>query len=467
MEKLNITQLAKAGGARLFGNADTVIERVVIDSRECTENTLFVCIIGDVNDGHRFTENAYELGCKAFLMSDAYAASEMLQKHDDISVVLTQDTQECFRKMAEWYIDFIGVKRIGVTGSVGKTTTKTLTAAVLAKKYSVVSSQKNYNTQLGLCMTSFLADLGTDIIVYEMGMDRKGEIDSYCKWVKPETGIITVIGDSHLERLGSKGNIAKAKFEITNYFKEDDVLIYNSDSPFMDIYSLGRLTKGNYVPIPVGTRDDASVKILNIEDRGLGGIRFGLQLKTESITITLPLLGVHNAINAALAATCGILYNIEVRDIIDALAKVSGADRRLAFEDVNGLLLLDDSYNANPASMCAAIDVLMRIKADRHVAILSDMYELGSDEISGHMIVGSKVGESGVDMLIAVGKKAELMAQMAGEKNSDIKIVCFEKTEESLEKIIELVGPGDAVLVKGSNATKIGSVAAMLRSLKN
>jgi len=467
VKELKIVELAKAGKARLFGNSELVINNIVIDSRETKEASLFVCVVGEVNDGHKFANQSYENGCRAFLMSDINAAEEMLKSHEDAAVLLTQDTVESFKSMAEWYINDLGVKRIGITGSVGKTTTKSLTAAVLSKKYNVVCSQKNYNTQLGLCMTSFLADENTNIIVYEMGMDKSGEIDSYVSWVKPETALITVIGDSHLERLGSKENIAKAKFEITNYMTEENALIFNSDSPFMDMYTLSRMTKCNFAPIPVGSKAEASAKLENIIDKGLAGISFDLVIGHNRASFDLPLLGKHNAINAALAASCGIYYGLSIDEIKDALANVSGTDRRLAFEDIKGLLLLDDSYNANPASMCAAVDVLMGIKAPRHVAILADMYELGIDEISGHRMVGEKVGESGVNLLIAIGQKAEILKSSALSMNPKMLTCTFEKVENSIEDIMKLIGPGDAVLVKGSNATKVSKVAETIRALKN
>ncbi len=466
MKKLKVLDLAKAARGRLFGDANAVIDSIVIDSRETKQGSMFVCIVGDVNDGHKFIDSAYDNACRVFLMSDAETMTSFMQKHDDVTVILAKNTEFAFQKMAEWYLNLICVKKIGVTGSVGKTTTKSLVAAVLSAKYKTVCSQKNYNTHLGLCMTAFLANPDTEVVVFEMGMDRKGEIDEYCSWVKPDTGIITIVGDSHLEKLGSKENIANAKLEITHYMEKKNALIYNSDSPFLDMHSLEKRTKMNFIPIPVGSRNEASVKISNIVDLGLEGISFDLSLQDEEIHINLPLLGTHNASNAALAVTCGILYDVPTPAICKALADVSGTDRRLAFEDINGLLLLDDSYNANPASMAAALNVLSKISAPRHVAILADMYELGEDEKLGHIQTGEKAGELGVDLLIAIGKNANLMAEGALSKSDKISVVKYPDVHSSAETIITLLGPGDAVLVKGSNSTKVSEIAEMIRGLK-
>lgn len=475
MTSLKVIDLAKAAKARLFGDANAVVTNIVIDSRECEEGSMFVCVAGENTDGHKYVEQAYENGARVFLMSNITATEEFTRKHSDITLVFVKDTEFAFMLMANWYMTLIGVKKVAVTGSVGKTTTKSLVAAVLAQKYKTVCSQKNYNTQLGICMTAFLANPDTEIIVFEMGMDRKGEIHDYCAWVKPDTAIITVIGDSHLEKLGSKEAIADAKLEITDFLEYGDALIYNSDSPFLDLHTLSKKTKMNYVPIPVGSRDEASVKLLSIIDGGLSGISFDLKTKYEDLHIRLPLLGKHNAINAALAVTCGMLYDVPSEAIVQALSQVSGTDRRLAFEDINGLLLLDDSYNANPASMKAALEVLMGIKARRHVAILADMYELGEDEEEGHKEVGAKAAELGVDFLVAIGNNSKLMAdaafekiqEMESDKQSPMSITRFPDTVSAMEKIMGLIGRGDAVLIKGSNATKVSAIAEMIRSLKS
>lgn len=466
MDSTRIKDLAKAAKARLFGNANLSVINIVIDSRETKPATLFVCIVGDNNDGHKYVDSAYDNGCRAFLMSDANVAAELMQKHDDVGIVLTADTEEAFRAMAEWYLNTLNVKKIGVTGSVGKTTTKSLVHAVLSEKYKTVCNDKNYNTKLGLCMTTFKANRDTEVIVYEMGMDRAGEIDEYCSWVKPDTAIITIVGDSHLERLGSKDAIADAKLEITHYLKQSDSLIYNSDSPFLDMFTLSKKTKMNFTPCPVGTMRDAVMHIKKIKDNGLKGIEFDLIGQDQNMHIVLPLLGKHNATNAALAASCGILYQVPAEKIIKALANASGTDRRLAYEDINGLTLLDDSYNANPASMAAGLEVLASVKAKRHVAILADMYELGEDEEEGHRKTGEKAGELGVNLLIAIGRNASLMADGALSKSKRISVVKFIDVESAAERIMSLLAPGDAVLVKGSNATKVSEIAAMIRSMK-
>ncbi|MBR5926342.1 MAG: UDP-N-acetylmuramoyl-tripeptide--D-alanyl-D-alanine ligase, partial [Firmicutes bacterium] len=353
MRTLQLSTLAMVSKSKLIGNLANSATSFVIDSRQAFDGTIFVCVKGPNNDGHKYAESAYNQGCRVFVMSDFAACDAMCSAHSDASVIFCDNTEDAFRDMAKWYIDYLGVKKVAVTGSVGKTTTKTLTAKVLASRYNVVSSQKNYNTHLGICMTSFLADENTDIIVYEMGMDHTGEIEGFCSWVNPDTCLITLIADSHLERLGSKEAIADAKLEITKFMSDDKALIYNCDSPFLDKENLIRRTKMNFMPVPVGFGEEASVRIADVRVRGLVGLSFDMIVRDEIREVKLPLLGKHNASNAALAVVCGMIYGIPMKDAAAALSDVSGVEKRLASEDVNGVLLLDDSYNANPASMAA------------------------------------------------------------------------------------------------------------------
>lgn len=465
MKELSTMILADAAHAKLLGREDTAVKDIVIDSRAAGPEVMFVCIIGEINDGHKFAESAYGLGSRVFLMSDEKAAEAMLSAHDDACVILCDDTNIAFRDMAKWYIDDLGVRKIGVTGSVGKTTTKALTAAVLAEQYNVVCAQKNYNTHLGMCMTSFLADDSTDFIVFEMGMDRKNEIHEYCEWVRPETALITVIADSHLERLGSHEAIADAKLEITHFMTDECRLIYNADSPFLDDENLKNRTKMNFTAIPVGKGKDAAFVLSDVELKGIGGVSFRLTGGGESHTFELPLLGEHNAANAALAIACGMQYGIPMELAAAALKNARGTEKRLAFEHVNGMLLLDDSYNANPASMIAGLSVLDNVEAERKIAVLADMYELGSDEIPGHFKVGEKAGEV-CDVLFAAGKHADLYEEGARKVSERIKVFKFPDAKAAEDAVLAFVKSGDAVLVKGSNSTKVSVIAEKIRDLK-
>ncbi len=463
MKLTDIRFLAAAAEGRLFGEDGIQVGSVCIDSRKAQAGSLFVCIKGESNDGHDFAPGAYESGCRAFLMTDPQKASDFLQTHTDTAIVLAQDARQALRAMAAAYIGQFSLKRIAVTGSVGKTTTKELTAAVMSAKYRTVRTQKNLNTDLGLALTCFLADETTEAVVFEMGMDRKGEIEEDCSWIRPECCIITNIGISHLEKLGSREAIADAKLEITKHMDPQDPLIYNCDSDFLGRADLDERTARNFVAVPVGTSEEAEIRITDVTDRGAEGISFELSRKRSSIRVDLPLLGVHNAGNAALAFACGLWYGISPAACAEALAGASGETGRLSAEDLGDVYLIDDSYNASPASMAAALGVLASVKAGRRVAVLADMYELGSAETEGHIKTGEKAAECGVDLLIAVGESAKYYVQGALSVSSKMSAVRFPSADAAAARISSLVMPGDAVLVKGSNSTGVGRVAEALR----
>ncbi|MBR5756910.1 MAG: UDP-N-acetylmuramoyl-tripeptide--D-alanyl-D-alanine ligase, partial [Firmicutes bacterium] len=203
-----------------------------------------------------------------------------------------------------------------------------------------------------------------------------------------------------------------------------------------------------------------------VRDRGLDGISFEMIFRDEIREVKLPLLGKHNASNAALAVVCGMIYGIPMKDAAEALSDVSGVEKRLASEDVNGVLLLDDSYNANPASMAAALDVLSSVDAKRKIAVLADMYELGSDEREGHIQTGFKAAEC-ADILVAIGGNADLFEQGAKDAKSDIEIIKFSDTNAAKQSVLDMLRSGDAVLVKGSNSTKVSTIAEEIRKLKH
>ena len=202
MERTSLDFLSKACSGKILGNREAFVTGVKIDSREAGSGDLFVCVVGEINDGHRFAEGAYGNGCRVFLMSDEEAARQLTEKHDDASVILAGDTVKAFEQMADSYLSRFDVKKVAVTGSVGKTTTKMLTAAVMSAKYRTICTQKNLNTNLGLSMTAFNADSTTEAIVFEMGMDGRGQIAEDVSFIRPELAVITNIGVSHMEQIG-------------------------------------------------------------------------------------------------------------------------------------------------------------------------------------------------------------------------------------------------------------------------
>ena len=350
-------------------------------------------MIGEINNGHNYVKSAYDLGCRAFLVS------QDIPELPGSVVIRVDDTMEGFKRMAEAYVAQFNVRKVGVTGSVGKTTTKMLTAAVASAKYKTVCSRKNLNTHLGVCLTCFLADETTQCIVFEMGMDHKGEIEEYVTWVKPEIAIITNVGVSHMERLGSRDAIADAKLEIVLPFTDECTLVVNSRSDYLKTEKEIReraLNKSNFKIVLVG--QDIDYK--DVKNKGENGIEFYV----NNVKFELPLLGEHNALDACLAIAAGLQMGISLEEASAALKNVIATDRRLKAVKIGGIYLLDDS----PDSMKAGISALCGVDAKRRIAVLGDMLELGGADESGHTEVGRFAAESGVDMIIAVGSRKDL-----------------------------------------------------------
>ncbi len=465
MRTTELSFLAQACGGRLIGKTDNKVSGIKIDSRIVEPGDMFVAVIGENNDGHSFWRKAYENGARSFLFSDAAAAEEAAAE-EGAGVVLAADTNEAFKDMAAAYLDQFELIRVGVTGSVGKTTTKSLTAAVLSQKYRTVCTQKNYNTHLGLCMTAFLADETTQAIVFEMGMDRKGEIAGYVEWARPQAAVITNVGISHMERLGSRDAIADAKLEICGRLTEGQPLIYNCGSDYLNEEEIRRRAPGPYRCVPAGSADGAIVKAYDVRERGAEGISFELcDARTgETAHVDLPLMGTHNAVNSALAAALGEEFGLSLAEAAKGLENVQVTDRRLNAEELgDGLLLIDDSYNASPDSMISGLAALASVKAKRRVAVLADMYELGSAENEGHTAVGRAAAEKKIDFLVAVGKKAAYYSKGAAEIGGPTEVLSFIDVDTAMACIDSLLRPGDAVLVKGSNSTGISAVAKKLR----
>ena len=462
MKKTDILFLAESCAGDIYGDSSAYVDNVVIDSRAAREGSLFVCVIGDVNDGHDYAEKAYENGCRAFLMSRENVADKLCEEHPDVCVVLADDTQKAFKDMASAYLSQFPVKRIGITGSVGKTTTRMLTKSVLSEGYKTICSEKNYNTHLGLCMTCFLADETTEAVVFEMGMDRPGEIAGYCEWIRPDAAVITNVGESHMEYLGSRSAIADAKLEITSFLKPGAPLFYIPDGLYLTEEEIRKRSFGDFSLHPV-LAPGGDVVITDYEDKGLEGSVFTLKIGSLQQKVHLSLLGEHNVRNAALAAAVGNYFGISGPKIAHAFAGMSAFAGRLSAMDVGGILLIDDSYNASPASMLAALDVLSSVSSGGRIAVLSDMRELGPAEEEGHYVVGKRAAELGIDLVIACGDNYRLYRQGMRDAGAGNRFIHCESPEDAAQTAINYIMKGDAVLVKGSNSTKISIAADIIR----
>ncbi len=458
MKKTSIEQIVKAAGGTLAAEGSKkFITGIKHDSREIRPDEMFVAVKGENHDGHRFIPQVIEAGCAAVLVSDL----DQCPADADVSVILVDDTIEAMGKISSWYLDSQKIRCVAVTGSVGKTSTRDMIYYVLSQKFSCGRNLKNYNNNIGLPISVFHFAEDTEAAVLEMGMDAFGEIEYLSGIVKPEIGVITNIGVAHMEKLGSREGIFKAKMEITKNIRpasEGGALVFAGDEEFLT----KERTAGDYDQIEVGPGKGADLRISEVEDHGIEGISFLLEYAEEGnanrTKVELPAAGAHNAVNAGLALAVGCKMGVSIPEGIKGLKNVELTGSRLRKIEGASVRIIDDTYNANPDSMMSALDVLKASSARRRVAVLGDMFELGSDEIALHRKVGEHAAKAGIDRLITIGNLAENIAKGGSGTH-------FPDKESFLEVIEDYIEPGDLILVKASRGMHLEEIVERLRTI--
>ena len=460
MKRLTIEEITRAvEGDLLSGDPKDMIMGVSTDSRKVTEGELFFPLIGEQFDAHEFIPQALERGCRTIVISRR-PADELLQRKN-VNLILVEDTTKALQKLAAYYLTLFSIKKIGVTGSTGKTSTKEMLYWIFSEKYKTARNLGNLNNHIGLPLTVLSLPEYTEVGVFEMGMSEFGEIDLLADLVRPDIGVITNIGISHIENLGSRENILKAKLEITNYFKSDSILIVNEDNDFLSKEDI----KGDYQVVTTGEKGRSNFIISNIIDYGEEGIEFTIEHNKDTQTFRLNVPGRHNAYNGALAIAAGVSCGISMAEAAKGLLKLEITDKRLNIKGKNGMKIIDDTYNASPDSMKAAIDVLVATKGFRKIAILADMFELGDKSNDFHKEVGKYAAENSVDMLIAVGAQAKYIAAGAMEILGENKVHYYETKELLIKEIGSMISSGDVILLKGSRGMAMDQVVKKIMEM--
>ncbi len=445
MKTLTLGEIAQAtGGKCIKGSNKEGIRGVCIDSRKGQPDFIFFALKGEHNDGHEFLEAAQLSGCKAAIIS------REIQDFPLENCIIVEDTLKALQDLSRYYLETFSIKRIAVTGSTGKTTTKDMLAAVCETKFKTSKTLGNYNNHIGLPLTILSMDEKTEVGIFEMGMDKPGEIEFLSCLVKPDIGIITNVGYSHLEKLGSRENILKAKLEVTKCFNTDNILIINSDGDLLSRES----SKGNYKTITTGTRQGSDYTVKNIIDEK-EGISFTLEVGVEKHNILLPIHGKHNALNAALALACGKELGISLNDALIGLDNLVLTEKRLGIKTKDKVKVIDDTYNASPDSMKSAIDVLIDQSGIRKIAILGDMFELGEDTEKYHYEIGKYAGLAGVDLVVTVGNLAYNIALGAREHLDKKNVLSYKSKEALMAEIHDIIKSGDVVLLKASRGMEL------------
>ncbi|MDO8587973.1 MAG: UDP-N-acetylmuramoyl-tripeptide--D-alanyl-D-alanine ligase [Armatimonadota bacterium] len=456
-EMLN-TKLAEIllilNGRLLRGETDAAITGVSADSRLAKPGDLFFALVAE-RDGHDFIDAAARAGASAAIVSKEVEAS--------IPLVIVPDTLLALGNLAKLLRLRQSVHVIGVTGSVGKTTTKEMIAAVLDRKYCVLKSEGNYNNEIGLPMTLFQLRPEHDVVALEMAMRGPGEIRRLADIARPRIGVITNVGLSHVERLGSIDAIAAAKAEILDELPPDGLAVLPADDQF---YRFLRSRRFGRVAT-FGTSESADVRASDIRIHPDGSPGATVTTKKGVMELELAAIGEHNIWNALAAIAVAIEMGVDLDDARAALEVFGSPSMRLnVVRSPLGYTVINDTYNANPASMAAAVRSLAAMQGDRKIAVLGDMLELGDHADSEHAEIGALLAEQGVDMLITVGELGRRIADGAVSSGFPAsEITSLGNSSEVSDVLRPELRPGDVVLVKGSRAVKMEIVVEGILSV--
>ena len=456
MEKLSIKEIRKAVEGKIVqGNPGAVIESVCIDSRKLKPDDMFFAIIGEHFDGHSFLDEAVNKGAKALVVDRSVKA------YPGISIIRVKDTTKALQNLAHYNrMRYNNLKVIGVTGSVGKTTTKDMISWVLKHKYKVLKSKGNYNNHYGLPLSLLSMNGKEEIAVLEMAMSNLGEIKELSNIAKPEIGVVTNVGPAHLKNLDNVANVAEAKKELIESLPENGIALLNYDNKY--VREMNEAFKGEKV-VYYGLDQEADIyadKI--ITDEKNKNIKFDVHYKDKKTEIILNKPGRHNIYNALSAIAIAREFDIEWDIIKESFRDLNFSSLRLDIKEKYGYTIINDTYNANPLSMKAAIDVLLDIYEKRSIAVLGDMLELGPQKKEAHFEIGKYLAENNVDILITVGELAEIIANGAEDIMSKDKIHRVKNNDEAYKILQKIIDQGDSVLVKGSRKMKMEEIVNMI-----
>jgi UDP-N-acetylmuramoyl-tripeptide--D-alanyl-D-alanine ligase len=449
MNPLSILQISELAGAKLEqGDGKILVERLSTDSRTIKKGELFVALRGENFDGHKFVEDVAKSGA-AGAMVDLKWKGKVPAK---FAIIRADDTLLAYQNLAANYRKSLTIKVLAITGSNGKTSTKDFSASVLGRKFRVTKTQGNFNNHVGLPRTILEATSQHEVGVWEIGMNHPGEVAPLAKIAAPDAAIITNIGVAHIEFMGSREAIAQEKGALAEALEASGTVILNADDPF----SKGIATRTRGHVIFAGTNDGA-IRAIDIQ-QSADGSDFTIIEGAHRCRAQLPVPGIHMVQNALLAVAAGRAFGLSLEEAAAGLASAPLTKARLQIKDINGVQFLDDSYNANPDSMKAALQTLVELDADgKRIAVLGEMRELGKETQRGHEEVGEAAASFGIDHLIGIGEMGGVIAsaaQRAGlEKTSTVG-----STSEAAELLVEITEPGDLILIKGSRLARTEDV---------
>ncbi|MCL2702665.1 MAG: UDP-N-acetylmuramoyl-tripeptide--D-alanyl-D-alanine ligase [Defluviitaleaceae bacterium] len=445
--RLTLREIAAAVNGRLSKPEyeNLIISGVTTDSRNVPEGSLFVAVAGEFFDGHDFIQSAFHKGASCAVTHKELESARPL--------VIVEDTRKALLLLASYYLGLFNVKIVAITGSSGKTTTKDLIASVLSQRYRTHKTTGNLNNDIGLPITVFAMPTDTETAVLEMGMNHLGEISVLSRVAKPDIAVITNIGVSHIENLGSQKGILRAKLEILEGLKPGGFAIFNGDDEHLNTVkstvSIYRYGLGKGLPF----------RAINIVKHGISGISFTCLADNQAFDVFAPLPGMHMVYNALAAVSVGLALGLTCEEIQAGIKSFQPSSFRLNITKNNrGITIIDDAYNSNPVSAAAALDVLAEAQG-RRICVLGDMMELGERGPSMHYETGKHAAGLGIDLILCVGELSRHTYQGA-EGSSRARY--FADKEQALSFLKNELRTGDTVLVKASRAMAFEEISRVL-----
>ena len=455
MKNLTLEHIAAACHGTYYGSEEKksqCIEAVTTDSRKVERGCLFVPIVGARADGHKFIDQVMKQGALATL-------SERPLGEVDFPYIQVESSLQAVKDLAAYYLEQLQIPVVGITGSVGKTSTKETIASVLAQKYRVLKTDANFNNELGLSLTVFRLREEDEMAVLEMGIDDFGQMHRLAKIARPETAVITNIGWCHLENLKTRDGILQAKTEIFDHLRENGHIIINGDDDKLSTVG----TVHGIKPVHFGLDEKNEYYADEIESQGFRGISCRIHTPQGSFSALIPIPGRHMVYNALAGTAVGCTYGLTLEQIKQGIETLQSVSGRFHIIETGKYTVVDDCYNANPVSMKASLDVLKEAKG-RKVAVLGDMGELGTDEAALHAEVGTHAGTCGIDALYCAGPLCEHLAKAAKEADSKLEVRHFADRESLMAELPKLLQDGDQILVKASHFMEYGKIVEMLET---
>ncbi len=435
---------------------EVVINGVTIDSRKIQQGNLFIPFKGDKTDGHQYVEAAIQNGAAA-----SFWQKDVPNPPSHLPLIYVSDPLTSIQSLAKSYRNELDIKVVGITGSNGKTSTKDITTNLLSLKYKVQKTEGNYNNHLGLPLTVLSLEEDTDIAVLEMGMSGRGEIDFLTKLAEPDVVVITNIGESHLQDLGSREGIAEAKLEILNGLKKHGRIVYFGDEPLLSD-KIPTIKKADTESCSFGLEDINDLYPFEIEESSTGS---KFKINTSDNEFNLPILGKHNILNALAAMLVADYFDISYEKMDEGFQNLKLTNMRMELlEGQGGLKIINDAYNASPTSMRAAINVLQSLPGFKHkVLVLGDMLELGPDEAMFHYGIGETIDAAAIDYVFTFGELGKHIAEGAKTVFANDRVQSFLDKNELINELKKVVDGDTAVLVKASRGMRLEEVVKALQ----